>query len=56
MKFIIDRIHTSHAVILVLCAFLFVAVGANAQTDPLSSSNAVPGKSSLSFSPSTLAI
>jgi len=39
MKCIIDRIHTSHAVILVLCAFLFVAVRANAQTDPLPSWN-----------------
>jgi hypothetical protein len=47
MKCIIDRIHTSHAVILVLCSFLFVAVGANAQIDPLSSWNDGPAKKAI---------
>ena len=47
MKCIIDRIHTSYAAVLALCAFLFVAVGANAQTDPLSSWNAGPAKKAI---------
>jgi hypothetical protein len=47
MKCIIDRAHTSHTAILMLCAFLFVAVGANAQTDPLSSWNDGPAKKAI---------